>query len=286
MKLPAASPGSKPLEGLTFLLAEDNVTNQLVASQMIKALGGSVEIAADGAIALELIGKQSFDILLVDIEMPRVSGLDVIRSVRARQDPVAAAPIIALTAYAMAEHRTKIIGAGADGLIAKPITSITRFGEDIREIAAKAAAERGGAEIAAPEASAPKATAPEIMAEERRATPGGAVIERGVFDGLAQSMGAAGLRTLLRKAEEDLETAGNQIEMAAETGDVVLMRGASHVVISVAGSVGGVRLQRQAEALNRLAHIEELAAAAVLAGEIRKELDGVLTFIRNERSGA
>ena len=73
--------------------------------------------------------------------------------------------------------------------------------------------------------------------------------------------------------------------MAAESRDVELMRGASHVVISVAGSVGAVRLQRQAEALNRLAHIEELSAAAVLARELEKELMGVVAFLRAETSG-
>ncbi|MEO1611539.1 MAG: hypothetical protein AAFU55_04180, partial [Pseudomonadota bacterium] len=149
---------------------------------------------------------------------------------------------------------------------------------------AAASAERADAAIAPPPTAAPEATAPELMAEERRSANAGAVIERGVFDGLVQSIGPSGLATLLRKAEDDLATAGNQIEMAAETGDIVLMRGASHVVISVAGSVGGVRLQRQAEALNRLAHIEELGAAAVLADEISKELKGVLAFIKAERS--
>ena len=285
MKLPSSASGRKPLEGLSFLLAEDNVTNQLVASQMLKALGGEVEIAADGAIALDLVKARDFDILLIDIEMPRVSGLDVIRAVRADEAPLATKPIIALTAYAMAEHRVKILEVGADGLIAKPITSITQFGEDIRDIASKALAERNGE---APQSAPPKpkpVTAPEVMAGERRVDPAGAQIDRAIFDGLAQSVGAKGFAAVLRKAEDDLETAGRQIEMAAETGDIVLMRGASHVVISVAGSVGGVRLQRQAEALNRLAHIEEIGAAAVLTREINRELKGVLEFIRVERKG-
>ena len=98
-------------------------------------------------------------------------------------------------------------------------------------------------------------------------------------------MGERTIGPVLKKAEDDLATARDQIEMAAESDDAVLLRGASHVVISVAGSVGAIRLQRQAEALNRLAHIEELGAALVLARELSKELNGVLKIIRVKREG-
>lgn len=280
MPLTLPEPGRKPLEGLSFLLAEDNVTNQLVASQMIKALGGEVEIASDGAIALDVLKTRDFDILLVDIEMPRVSGLDVIRSVRGGGGALAEKPVIALTAYAMEEHREKIIGVGADGLIAKPITSITALGEEIRKIAGR----RIGGVVETP--SEPKESAYEVLQKEAANDASGPKIERGIFDGLVSSIGAKGVPTVLRKATDDLETACGQIEMAAESSDVELMRGASHVVISVAGSVGAVRLQRQAEALNRLAHIEELSAAAVLARELKKELLGVVAFLRAETDGA
>lgn len=119
------------LQGMSVLLAEDNVTNQLVATQMLGNLGATVDVASDGAIALERLAQNSYDILLVDIEMPRVSGLDVIRSVRSSAGELANAPVIALTAYAMQEHREKIRKAGADGLIPKPIISIEQFGADI-----------------------------------------------------------------------------------------------------------------------------------------------------------
>lgn len=272
-------PGRKALEGLSFLLAEDNVTNQLVASQMLKALGGVVEIASDGAIALDILKTRDFDILLIDIEMPRVSGLDVIRAVRGGGGALADKPVIALTAYAMEEHREKIIGVGADGLIAKPITSITALGEDIRRIVGKRIGSNAEAE------PKPRESAHDVVAKEARTGTDGPKIERAIFEGLAASIGERGIGMVLRKAKDDLTTAGGQIEMAAETGDIELLRGASHVVISVAGSIGAVRLQRQAEALNRLAHIEELSAAAVLSGEMTKEMKGVLAFLSAESEG-
>ena len=59
------------------------------------------------------------DLVVVDIEMPRLSGLDVIRAIRARGDAKAQVPIVALTAYAMREHRERIAAAGANGLISE-----------------------------------------------------------------------------------------------------------------------------------------------------------------------
>ena len=62
------------------------------------------------------------------------------------------------------------------------------------------------------------------------------------------------------------------------------MRDASHVLISVAGAIGATRLQKQAEALNRLAHIDQPSLAAALTRDVTAELDGVLAFVREERA--
>lgn len=256
------------LEGVSVLLAEDNVTNQLVATQMLKSLGAEVEIASDGAIALELLKTgRNFDVLLIDIEMPRVSGLDVIRSVRASDWPVAKAPVIALTAYAMQEHKTKIIDAGADGLIPKPITSIEQFGIDVRSYM-DAAAQRPAAHGAAP------------AGEDCE-------IDIGIYESLVDTIGAAGMSQLLNELHGDLVTARNQIEAAAEAGDLELLRGASHMLVSVAGAVGAVRLQRQAERLNRMAETNESASAtAQLSRDLLRELSGVLDFVVARREEA
>ena len=106
------------LSGLRVLLAEDNPTNQLVAAQMLESLGASVLLAEDGAEALEIVAREPFDVMLVDIEMPRVSGIEVLRTVRGLSGPIAEVPMIALTAYVMREHRAAIDAAGADDSLA------------------------------------------------------------------------------------------------------------------------------------------------------------------------
>jgi len=119
------------LSGMQILLAEDNPTNQMVAMQMLESLGADVALAVDGAEALEMLQQQHYDVALIDIEMPRISGIDLIRRLRSLDGDLAEMPLIALTAYVMREHRAAIDEAGADGIIAKPILSIEQFGDDI-----------------------------------------------------------------------------------------------------------------------------------------------------------
>ena len=207
--------------------------------------------------------------------------------VRGGPKPLADAPIIALTAYAMEEHRTKILEVGADGLIPKPILSIAQFGEDIvanlRSVQEKRGALSPEPALAAVPAEEPE-TAETVMERERRIDPAGAHIERMVYDGLADSIGPRKLPDVLRRAGDDLAHARDRVETAAESGDMVLMRDASHVLISVAGAIGATRLQKQAEALNRLAHIDQPSLAAALTRDVTAELDGVLAFVREERA--
>ena len=84
------------LSGLNILLAEDNPTNQLVAVQMLESLGATVTLAVDGAEALEILDGKLFDVALIDIEMPRVSGIELIQRLREDRGPVADMPMIAI----------------------------------------------------------------------------------------------------------------------------------------------------------------------------------------------
>ena len=86
---------------------------------MLRALNAEVTVCSDGVEALERFEREPVDLVVVDIEMPRLSGLDVIRAIRARGDARAQVPIVALTAYAMREHRERIAAAGANGLISE-----------------------------------------------------------------------------------------------------------------------------------------------------------------------
>jgi CheY-like chemotaxis protein len=109
---------------LRILLAEDHPTNQRVVQLILEPLGVSLSIVGDGRAALELFQPGTFDLILMDMQMPVMDGLSATRAIREREIESGAAttPIAMLTANAMDEHLRAGAEAGADHHIAKPIT--------------------------------------------------------------------------------------------------------------------------------------------------------------------
>lgn len=111
------------LRQLRILLAEDNPTNQMVARALLEPLGADLRITGDGLEALECWRAEEFDLVLLDIQMPRLDGRDVARAIRTEEVQTGRAriPILALSANAMAHQITSYLEAGMDGHVAKPI---------------------------------------------------------------------------------------------------------------------------------------------------------------------
>ncbi len=107
---------------LHILVAEDNATNQLVVSTMLERLGYTAEFVENGQTALERIETMRFDLVLMDLEMPIMGGMEAVRSLRERETVIGGRlPVIALTAQAMPGDRDACLGAGMDGYLSKPL---------------------------------------------------------------------------------------------------------------------------------------------------------------------
>ena len=226
------------LSGLRILLAEDNKTNQLVATQMLGALGAEYVVASDGLEALEILEREDFDLALLDIEMPRMSGLELIKAMRAKPAPLSELPLVALTAYVMREHRERIYGAGADGIIAKPLMSIEELGQAIRDY-------YDGSRHRAANDGDPPESAP-IDADT--------VVDRVVFDNLVEAIGADSTAELLAKLQADTDTVAEGLVRGQKSLDLAEIRSQTHILISVAGAIGAVQLQHLAQRLNAAAN--------------------------------
>jgi signal transduction histidine kinase/ActR/RegA family two-component response regulator len=129
----AAAPPALPETGLktvdmsvreaNILVAEDNLVNQLVVRSMLERHGMKVTLVEDGAHALAAIQEGSFDLVLMDCQMPVMDGYEATRRIRAARRDGPRLPIVALTANAMAEDRQRCAEAGMDGYVTKPVTA-------------------------------------------------------------------------------------------------------------------------------------------------------------------
>jgi PAS domain S-box-containing protein len=108
--------------GLHILLAEDNVVNQRVAAAVLRNAGYGCDIVGDGAEAVRAVQQTRYDLVLMDVQMPGVDGVEATRLIRALDPPHNAVPIIAMTAHAMADVRATYLAAGMDDYVAKPIS--------------------------------------------------------------------------------------------------------------------------------------------------------------------
>jgi PAS domain S-box-containing protein len=113
---------AEPADGPRVLLAEDNPFNQKVALAMLRLLGCRVEVATNGAEALDLVAREPFDLVLMDCQMPVMDGYHATRRIRALPGDAAAVTIIAMTANALSGDRAACFAAGMDDFLSKPIT--------------------------------------------------------------------------------------------------------------------------------------------------------------------
>lgn len=124
VELPTASaqPTKIELPRLKVLLVEDDPTNQLVARETLKAMGCEVESVDNGAAAVQSVHDHPFDVVLMDVQMPGMDGLEATRRIRELDVEWAhTVPIVALTAHAMEEHQKQCLAAGMNAFTSKPI---------------------------------------------------------------------------------------------------------------------------------------------------------------------
>lgn len=117
------SPPSGARRGLRILVVDDNAINQNLAVLLVKKQGHSSVVANNGREALELVEKEVFDLVLMDVQMPEIDGVEATIRIRQKemQQGAARLPVIALTAHAMAGDRERCLAAGMDGYVTKPV---------------------------------------------------------------------------------------------------------------------------------------------------------------------
>ena len=120
-----AAPLEAPARALRVLVAEDNVINQRLATRLLEKRGHRVVVTATGREALAILGESQFDVVLMDVQMPDMDGLQATALIREREAALDIhTPIVALTAHTMKGDRERCLNAGMDDFITKPVNAV------------------------------------------------------------------------------------------------------------------------------------------------------------------
>ncbi len=230
------------LQGGRVLLVEDNDFNQEVATELLKEVGLKVEVAENGAIALEKLREApdgTYDLVLMDMQMPVMDGIAATIEIR-KQARFDSLPIVAMTANVMAAERQKCLEAGMNDHVAKPIDPAVLFGALARWLTPRA------------EPDAAPARRPATVSElADDFDPASLTIDGlDVKLGLSRVLGKRRLYCdLLLKFARDQTKASQLLQEALEGGDLATAQRLAHTARGLAGNIGASRLQEQASLL-------------------------------------
>ncbi len=208
------------LTPLHVLLAEDNVVNQRVAIGLLQKAGHTVTLAANGLEALAALEKGTFDLVLMDMQMPEMGGAEAMAAIRAGEKATGAhLPIVALTAHALKGDRERCLEAGADGYVPKPIAPAMLFREIELVLGRHGAAATHDQSGVDPEVMARVGSDPEV------------------------------LREIIQLFIEDCPKQLEAIQVGLQAGDAKAVYRAAH---TLKGSVGNFQAQEIVALLQRL----------------------------------
>jgi CheY-like chemotaxis protein len=163
-ELPAVPP-TAACGPLRILLVEDNPANQKLATYILQDRGHQVEIAEHGREAIDLIEQNRYDLILMDVQMPHMNGLEATAAIRKRESGGSRMPIIAMTAHAMQDDRDRCLASGMDGYLTKPINAAEMIGL-IERLAGGVASSQVSAPLAGSAEALPRAPLPVFNAKE------------------------------------------------------------------------------------------------------------------------
>lgn len=234
--VPASMPAID-LSGARVLVVEDNRINQRIAREILQGVGVEVEIAANGAIAVQAVRESSFDLVLMDLQMPEMDGYQATRIIR-KDKQFEALPIIAMTAHAMTGDREKCLDAGMNDHLAKPIDPNHLFAVLQRWI-----------DIVDP---AGRNMPHDCTEESCTGLPLGDLLGIDLSKGLARIGGNQTLfLSLLQEFVDDHQADSMILDDALSAGDIESARRLIHTLRSVAGSIGAEALEESAVTLEQ-----------------------------------
>jgi CheY-like chemotaxis protein len=261
-ELPESRKTSGP--ALRVLLVEDGVVNQRVATGFLQRAGHHVTVAGNGQQAIDTLARESFDVVLMDVQMPIMDGLEATAVIREReQESGGHVPIIAMTAAAMKGDRERCLEGGMDAYVSKPI--------DPEELFATIAEQIVNRQTAAPSAS--------------RDAMGDRVCQVDVpvdFDAALKQFpgGTVDMRSLAEVFLQECQQLTGEIRQGISTGDARTLRRAAHTLKSSAEIFVARRLAAIARELEQLGRNEQMNDAQSRLAALEQAADETCQAVR------
>jgi CheY-like chemotaxis protein len=279
---------------LHILLAEDNATNQKLALRILARMGYEADVAANGVEALEALHRQVYDVVLMDVQMPEMDGLEATRTLR-RELPTAQQPrVIAMTANAMQGDREMCLAAGMDDYVSKPIR-IEELVESLsksRPLDAGREALAGGAEpdeLAADSGPSPAeqgaGETPSAAALTPAVVPDSAVLEPAALEDLLSMLGGefVYLEELIDSFLEDAPQLLAELDRYVKEGDTGGASRVAHSLKSNGADFGATTFSNLCKELEINGRSGELDGAVKLSAQIQAEYRKVEAALRDVR---
>ncbi|MER7574503.1 response regulator [Streptomyces sp. NPDC126514] len=250
--IPASSAASRGLPPLRILLAEDNTINQELALRMLSKIGYAADAVSDGAQAVEALRQRHYDVILMDVHMPVMNGLEASKAIHHEWPPGRRPRIIALTASAMREDREACTDVGMDDFLSKPI-HMSMLADALARSATVHGPSRGAVDYAPPSGTAVPATR---------------VCNQAVLQKLIDSLDDAFVKHLVDVFLENSPHLIANIRQGMDDNDPELVRRAAHTLKSNSATFGLDQLAPLCSDLEKFAATGALAAARTLATDV------------------
>lgn len=254
--LPADPPPD--LSGLRILVAEDSDSVRLMTGRVLSGMGAEVELCASGTEAVERLAATPFDVAVLDVEMPGLDGRQVLQMLGEEWMAQPRPACVMQTGHSRRDEREALRCAGADAVLLKPMFCPYGLGGAVLGAVAR---RKGGA------AGVP------VLPDET-------TLRR-----LLQIAGPEAGAELMFRLLDDLQAVEDKLLAASGARDYLAIRAQTHVLVSVAGAVGAVGLQRMAEQMNLAAHGQDQATIDAGLPRLLTTLDALIRFVADRQPG-
>jgi signal transduction histidine kinase/DNA-binding response OmpR family regulator len=252
-----AHPSSRPL---SILVAEDNKINQKFAIALLTKVGHRVEIAENGHQAVDAVRRSNFDVVLMDIQMPELDGVQATRQIRALPEPKCSVPIIAMTAHAMSDAKQEYLAAGMNDYVSKPVDPVTLLSM-LAGIAARSPEQPSAAIVKSP-------TSLPIAIPKETSIAALPVLDLAKIADLERVLSTEGLREFILLYLTDLEQHLASIAEKRANGDFESVSREAHIIISTAGNLGAIQTSEIARRLSHACRNINHERASLLTDEL------------------